>query len=262
VAGDASTVIQNYKPEEVARIRESAQIVGKCLLALGREVRPGVSTLDLDKVAEKFIRDQGGEPAFLGYRGFPASICASVNEEVVHGIPSAKRILKEGDVISLDIGVKKAGFYADAARTFPVGPVEMLAPEYRRLLDATEKSLAAGIEQVRPEGRGSDISAAIERTVKEAGFSVVRALVGHGVGRALHEEPQVPNYGRPGEGPKLRVGMVLAIEPMVNAGTADVVTLADQWTVVTADRKRSAHFEHTVAIGAAGPEVLSLVEAD
>ena len=259
MAGGGNSVIQTYKPEEVARIRESAQIVGKCLLALGREARPGVSTLDLDKVAEKFIRDQGGEPAFLGYRGFPASICASVNEEVVHGIPSAKRILKEGDVVSLDIGVKKAGFYADAARTFPVGTI---APELRRLLDATEKSLAAGIEQVRPEGRVSDISAAIERTVKQAGFSVVRALVGHGVGRALHEEPQVPNYGRPGEGPKLRVGMVLAIEPMVNAGTADVVTLADQWTVVTADRKRSAHFEHTVAIGAAGPEVLSLVEAD
>ena len=252
-------MIQTYKPEEVARIRESAQIVGRCLLALGREVRPGVSTLDLDKVAEKFIRDQGGEPAFLGYRGFPASICASVNEEVVHGIPSAKRILKEGDVISLDIGVKKGGFYADAARTFPVGKV---TPELERLLDATERSLMAGIEQVRPEGRVSDISAAIERTVKEAGFSVVRALVGHGVGRALHEEPQVPNYGKPGEGPKLRVGMVLAIEPMVNAGTADVVTLADQWTVVTADRKRSAHFEHTVAIGAVGPEVLSLVEAD
>ena len=259
MAGGGNSVIQTYKPEEVARIRESAQIVGKCLLALGREARPGVSTLDLDKVAEKFIRDQGGEPAFLGYRGFPASICASVNEEVVHGIPSAKRILKEGDVVSLDIGVKKAGFYADAARTFPVGTI---APELRRLLDATEKSLAAGIEQVRPEGRVSDISAAIERTVKQAGFSVVRALVGHGVGRALHEEPQVPNYGRPGEGPKLRVGMVLAIEPMVNAGTADVVTLADQWTVVTADRKRSAHFEHTVAIGVAGPEVLSLVEAD
>jgi len=252
-------VIQTYKPEEVARIRESAQIVGRCLLALGREVRPGVSTLDLDKVAEKFIRDQGGEPAFLGYRGFPASICASVNEEVVHGIPSAKRILQEGDVISLDIGVKKGGFYADAARTFPVGKV---TPELERLLDATERSLMAGIEQVRPEGRVSDISAAIERTVKESGFSVVRALVGHGVGRALHEEPQVPNYGKPGEGPKLRVGMVLAIEPMVNAGTADVVTLADQWTVVTADRKRSAHFEHTVAIGAVGPEVLSLVEAD
>jgi len=252
-------VIRPYQPEEVARIRDSAQIVGRCLHALAREVRPGISTLELDRIAEQFIRDLGGEPAFLGYRGYPASICASVNEEVVHGIPSAKRVLKEGDVISLDIGVKKAGFYGDAARTFAVGAV---APEVERLLDVTEQSLQAGIERARPEGRVSDISAAIERTVKAGGFSVVRALVGHGVGRSLHEEPQVPNYGRPGEGPKLRVGMVLAIEPMVNAGKADVVTLSDEWTVVTADRTRSAHFEHTVAIGAAGPEVLSLVEAD
>jgi methionyl aminopeptidase len=259
VAGGANSMIRTYGTDEVARIRESAEIVGRCLLALGKEVRPGISTLDLDKVAATFIRDHGGEAAFLGYRGYPASICASVNEEVVHGIPSAKRVLREGDVVSLDIGVKKAGFYADAARTFPVGTI---APELRKLLDTTERALLAGIEKARPEGRVSDISAAIERTVKEDGFSVVRALVGHGVGRALHEEPQVPNYGRPGEGPKLRVGMVLAIEPMVNAGTADVVTLADQWTVVTADRKRSAHFEHTVAIGAAGPEVLSLVQVD
>ena len=253
------TMNRPYGAEEVALIRESAQIVGRCLRHLTREVRPGVSTLDLDRIAEQFIRDHGGEPAFLGYRGFPASICASVNEEVVHGIPSATRRLNEGDVISLDIGVKKAGFFGDAARTFAVGTV---TPETQRLLEATERSLHAGIDRARPEGRVSDISAAIERTVKAAGFSVVRALVGHGVGRALHEEPQVPNYGRPGEGPKLRVGMVLAIEPMVNAGTANVVTLSDEWTVVTADRKRSAHFEHTVAIGAAGPEILSLIEAD
>jgi methionyl aminopeptidase len=252
-------MIRTYDPEEVELIRESAQIVGRCLHALAREVRPGVTTLELNRVAEEFIRDQGGEPAFLGYRGYPASICASVNEEVVHGIPSAKRSLREGDVVSLDIGVKKAGFYADAARTFPVGTV---TPALERLLETTERALQAGIEMAQPSGRVSDISAAIERTVREDGFSVVRALVGHGVGLALHEEPQVPNYGRPGEGPRLRVGMVLAIEPMVNAGTADVVTLADQWTVVTADRKASAHFEHTVAIGAAGPDVLSLVEAD
>ena len=179
-----------------------------------------------------------------------------MNEEVVHGIPSAKRILKEGDIVSLDIGVKKAGFYADAARTFPVGTI---APELARLLEATEKSLAAGIEQVRPEGRVSDISAAIERTVKEAGFSVVRALVGHGVGRALHEEPQVPNYGRPGEGPKLRVGMVLAIEPMVNAGTGETEVLDDGWTVVTRDGSRSAHFEHTVAVMDDGPQPLTVL---
>jgi methionyl aminopeptidase len=252
-------MIRTYSPEEVELIRESAQIVGRCLHALAREVRPGVTTLELNRVAEEFIRDQGGEPAFLGYRGYPASICASVNEEVVHGIPSAKRSLREGDLVSLDIGVKKTGFYADAARTFPVGTV---TPALERLLETTERALQAGIEMAQPSGRVSDISAAIERTVREDGFSVVRALVGHGVGLALHEEPQVPNYGRPGEGPRLRVGMVLAIEPMVNAGTADVVTLADQWTVVTADRKASAHFEHTVAIGATGPDVLSLVEAD
>jgi methionyl aminopeptidase len=252
-------MIRPYGSEEIALIRESAQIVGRCLHVLAREVRPGVSTLDLDRVAEQYIRDHGGEPAFLGYRGFPASVCASLNEEVVHGIPSAKRVLKEGDVVSLDIGVKKAGFYGDAARTFAVGAV---TPETQRLLESTEQALRAGIEKAQPDGRVSDISAAIERTVKAAGFSVVRALVGHGVGRALHEEPQVPNYGRPGEGPKLRIGMVLAIEPMVNAGSADVVTMSDEWTVVTADRKRSAHFEHTVAIGAAGPDVLSLVEAD
>jgi len=226
---------------------------------LAREVRAGVSTLELDRKAEEYIRAQGGEPAFLGYRGYPASICASINEEVVHGIPSAKRILKDGDVVSLDIGVKKAGYFGDASRTFPVGEVSGAA---RRLLDVTERSLDAGIEQARPGGRVSDISAAIEREVKREGFSVVRALVGHGVGRELHEEPQVPNYGRPGEGPRLRAGMVLAIEPMVNLGGADVITLADRWTVVTADRQLSAHFEHTVAIREGGPEVLSRIEGD
>lgn len=246
-------------PEDVERIRESAQIVGRCLLLLGKEVRPGVTTMDLDRMAEEYIRSQGGAPAFKGYRGYPASICSSINEEVVHGIPSGKRVLKEGDVVSLDIGVKKAGFYGDAARTFAVGAISAAA---QRLLEATERSLAEGIEQARPGGRVSDISAAIEREVKKSGYSVVRALVGHGVGRELHEEPQVPNYGRPGEGPRLRTGMVLAIEPMVNMGGADVVTLADQWTVVSVDRSLSAHFEHTVAIGDEGPVILSKIEAD
>ena len=255
----AERAVRINTPDEVERIRESSQIVGRCLLLLGKEVRPGVSTLELDRMAEAFIRSEGGEPAFKGYRGYPASICASINEEVVHGIPSGKRVLKEGDVISLDIGVRRAGFYGDAARTFAVGTIDAAA---RRLLDATERSLHAGIEMARPGGRVSDISAAIEREVKGSGFSVVRALVGHGVGKELHEEPQVPNYGRPGEGPRLRTGMVLAIEPMVNLGAADVITLADQWTVVSADRSLSAHFEHTVAIGEDGPVVLSLVEAD
>jgi methionyl aminopeptidase len=252
-------VIRTYGPQEIEGIRHSAQIVGKCLLMLAGEVKPGVSTLDLDRLVEKMIRDEGGTPAFKGYRGFPASICASINEEVVHGIPSKDRILKEGDIVSLDIGVQKKGFYGDAARTYPVGEVSPLAT---KLMAATQRALEMGIEQARPGNRVSDISAAIERVVTENGFRVVRALVGHGIGRELHEEPQVPNYGRPGEGPKLTEGMVLAIEPMVNAGTADVLTLSDQWTVVTADRKLSAHFEHTIAIGAQGPRILSKAEAD
>ena len=245
--------------DEVAGIRESAQIVGKCLRMLAREIRPGMTTLKLDRLAEEFIRGMGGEPAFKGYRGYPASICASVNEEVVHGIPSAKRTLREGDIVSLDIGVRLNGWYGDAARTFPVGEV---SPEATRLLEITERALAKGISCAKDGNRLSDISAAIEQEVKGNGFSVVRALVGHGIGRELHEEPQVPNYGKPGEGARLEEGMALAIEPMVNAGGADVVTLADQWTVVTVDRKLSAHFEHTVAIGQDGPEILSLVEAD
>jgi len=252
-------VIQIHPLDEVALIRESAQIVGRCLLMLSREIRPGVSTLDLDRMAEAFIRDSGGEPAFKGYRGFPASICASINEEVVHGIPSAKRFLREGDIVSLDIGVKREGFFGDAAHTCPVGEVPAAA---RKLLEATQRALEAGIEQARPGNRVSDISAAIEQEVTRHRFRVVRALVGHGIGRELHEEPQVPNYGRTGEGPKLKEGMVLAIEPMVNAGTAEVLTMPDQWTVVTADRNLSAHFEHTVAIGADGPVILSKVEAD
>ena len=252
-------MIRIHDAEAVARIRESAQIVGRCLVLLGREVRPGVSTLALDRIAEDFIRAEGGEPAFKGYRGFPASICASINEEVVHGIPSVKRVLREGDVISLDIGVRRQGYFGDAARTFPVGEVPAASA---RLLETTERALQCGIEQARAGQYLTDISHAIEREVKRAGYSVVRALVGHGIGRELHEEPQIPNYGPPGQGPKLRAGMVFAIEPMVNEGTADVITLQDQWTVVTADRRRSAHFEHTVAVGENGPEILSRVAAD
>ena len=243
----------------MARIRESARTVARCLALMGREVRPGVSTLALDRMAEDFIRAEGGEPAFKGYRGFPGSICASINEEVVHGIPSPKRVLREGDVISIDVGVRRDGYYGDAARTFAVGEI---APEAARLLEATERALALGIEQARPGNHLTDISHAVEREVTRHGCSVVRALVGHGIGCELHEEPQIPNYGPPGQGPKLRAGMVFAIEPMVNQGTADVVTLQDGWTVVTADRKLSAHFEHTVAVGENGPQILSRVEAD
>jgi methionyl aminopeptidase len=246
-------------PEEIAGIRESAQIVGRCLRMIASEVAPGVSTMHLDRLAERFIRDAGGEPAFKGYRGFPASICASINEEVVHGIPSEKRILREGDVISVDIGVRRNGWYGDAARTFAIGEIDSATA---KLLEATERALESGMASAKSGGRLSDISFAIEQEVKKDGFSVVRALVGHGIGRELHEEPQVPNYGRAGEGPRLMTGMTLAIEPMVNAGGADVVTLSDQWTVVTADSKRSAHFEHTVAIGPDGPQVLSRIEGD
>jgi methionyl aminopeptidase len=259
VGAGERTVIRIHGPEEVAQIRESAQIVGKCLLMLAREVRPGVSTLELDRLAAEFIRDQGGEPAFKGYRGYPANICASVNEEVVHGIPSARRVLREGDIVSLDIGVKRNGWFGDAARTFAVGEIDPVAA---KLLEATEQALERGLEQARAGARLSDISSAIERHARSQGFSVVRALVGHGIGRELHEEPQVPNYGHPGEGPKLKAGMVFAIEPMVNVGRADVITLEDQWTVVTADAKLSAHFEHTVAVGSDGPDVLSRVAAD
>ena len=251
-------MIRVYDPEAVSRIRESARIVGRCLAMLGSEVKPGVSTLALDRLAEEFIRAEGGEPAFKGYRGFPGSICASINEEVVHGIPSAGRVLREGDVISVDVGVRRDGWYGDAASTFPVGAVK---PEAARLLEITERSLQRGIEQARPGNHLTDISHAVEREVVKHGCSVVRALVGHGIGRELHEEPQIPNYGPPGQGPKLRTGMVFAIEPMVNQGTADVVTLSDQWTVVTVDRKLSAHFEHTVAVGVDGPEILSRVDA-
>jgi methionyl aminopeptidase len=251
--------IRIHDADALARIRASARIVARCLGLMAREVRAGVSTLELDRLAEEFIRSEGGEPAFKGYRGFPASICASVNEEVVHGIPSAKRVLRDGDVISVDIGVRKEGFYGDAARTFPVGEI---SPEAMRLLEATEQALRCGIEQARPGNRVSDISHAVEREVKRGGYGVVRALVGHGVGRELHEEPQIPNYGPAGQGPRIQAGMVFAIEPMVNQGTGDVITLADQWTVVTADRKLSAHFEHTVAVREDGPEILSVGESD
>jgi methionyl aminopeptidase len=254
-----AAMIRIHDEESVARIRESAQLVARSLRLVEREVRPGVSTLKLDRLVEEFIRSEGGEPAFKGYRGFPASICASVNEEVVHGIPSPKRVLEEGDVISVDIGVRKDGFYGDAARTFAVGGI---SPEAARLLEATERALHRGIEQARPGNHLSDISHAVEEEAKRGGYGIVRALVGHGVGRELHEEPQIPNYGPAGQGPLIRAGMVFAIEPMVNQGTGEVITLADQWTVVTADRKLSAHFEHTVAVREGGPEILSRIDAE
>lgn len=243
---------------EIEAIRGAARLVAKTLQLLRSEVRPGVTTAELDRIAEEFIRKGGGRPAFKGYRGFPASICQAVNEEVVHGIPGARR-LEEGDIVGLDVGVEKDGFYGDSAVTVPVGAV---SDEAQRLLDVARESLAKGIEQARAGNRVGDISHAIQSHVEREGFSVVRALVGHGIGREMHEEPQVPNYGAPGRGPRLMVGQVLAIEPMVNIGTAEVVTQPDGWTVVTRDGSLSAHFEHTVAVGRDGPEILSRPDGD
>lgn len=233
---------------------------GAILAALYREapaqVRPGATTADLDRWAEAFIRaHEGAEPAFKGLYGFPATLCISVNHEVVHGIPSPRRTLREGDVVSVDCGVKLEGFYADAAVTLPVGPV---AAEVAELLERTQAALARGIAEAAPGRRLGDVGAAIQEVADEAGYGVVRELVGHGVGRSPHEDPQVPNFGKRGKGMKLQEGMVLAIEPMFNLGTADVRTLPDRWTVVTADRKVSAHFEHTVAVTADGPRILTI----
>jgi methionyl aminopeptidase len=246
--------------EEIDRIRESARIVAEVLALVGAQVKPGVTTIELDRLAEEYIRSCGGVPAFKGYRGadktvFPASLCTSVEGEVVHGIPSNRK-LKEGEVLSVDVGVKKGGYYGDAAKTFRVGNV---SAEREKLLRVTEESLYLGIEQARVGNKVHDISHAIQRHVEANGFSVVRDLVGHGVGSELHEEPAVPNFGDPGTGMELREGMTLAIEPMVNAGSWRVQTLKDGWTVVTADGKPSAHFEHTIAIVNGKAEILSRI---
>lgn len=243
-------------PSEIDLIREAAQVVGRTLKMLREHVRPGITTAELDRIAEAYIRSQGAEPAFKGYRGFPASICPSVNEQVVHAIPGGTK-LKEGDIISLDVGARKNGYYGDAAVTYPVGAIDA---EAQKLLEVTRESLAAGIAQARPGNRVGDIGHAVQAVAEANGFSVVRTLVGHGIGREMHEEPQVPNYGPPSRGPRLLAGQVIAIEPMVNIGGPDVVTGKDGWTVLTRDGLRSAHFEHTVAIGPDGPAILSQVE--
>jgi len=240
---------------EIDVMRASARLVARTLEMLGREARPGVTTAELDRLAEAFIRDHGGRPAFKGYRGFPASICPSINEEVVHGIPGSRR-LQEGDLVGIDVGVEIDGYFGDAALTLAVGEVDETS---RRLLAVAREALNRGVAQARAGNRVGDISHAIQSWVESNGFSVVRALVGHGIGRAMHEEPQVPNYGLPDRGPRLMAGQVLAIEPMVNVGGPDVVTQDDGWTVVTKDGSRSAHFEHTVAVGVDGAEILSVV---
>ncbi len=238
---------------ELAYMRDAGRVVAGALKELVGAVKPGVTTAELDRLAENFILSRGARPAFKGLYGFPSTICASPNEQVVHGIPSL-RVLENGDIISIDIGAEINGYFGDSAVTLPVGDID---EETRRLLKVTEESLYLGIAQAVEGNRLSDISHAVQTHVEKNGFSVVRDYVGHGIGRSMHEEPQVPNFGRPGRGPRLKAGMTLAIEPMVNMGTHEVQTLPDNWTVVTKDMKKSAHFEHTVAITDGRPEILT-----
>jgi methionyl aminopeptidase len=240
--------------DEIALMRDAGRIVCEILDELQKSVAPGVSTWELDRLAESLIYKKGAKPAFKGYLGFPCCLCASVNYEVVHGIPSKKRKLDVGDLIKLDFGVVFKGYYGDSARTIPVGPV---TDEAKALIEATRESLEKGIGAVVEGNRIGDIGHAVQSVVEPRGFSVVRDFVGHGIGKKLHEQPQIPNFGEPGTGMKLREGMVLAIEPMVNAGTFQVEMLEDEWTAVTLDRRLSAHFEHTVVVTSNGPEVLT-----
>ncbi len=242
--------------DQLQKMREANLIVARVLDHLGQLIQPGVATADLDRVAEDMIREAGGEPAFKGYQGFPASLCASVNEQIVHGIPNG-RPLEGGDIISLDVGVRWQGFYGDSARTFPVGEI---SSEMQQLLKVTRESLFKGIEQVVVGNRVSDISASVQDHIEKNGFFVVKDFVGHGIGQRLHEDPQVPNYGMPGRGPRLREGMVLAIEPMVNSKGPGARILEDRWTAVTTDGGYSAHFEHSVALTSDGPWILSQLD--
>ncbi len=239
---------------ELEKMHRAGLLVWGALQELRKLVRPGVTTKDLDAFAERYTAEHGARPAFKGYMGYPCSLCTSINQEVVHGIPSEQRALKEGDILSMDFGVELDGYYADAALTVPVGKI---APAREKLLRVTRESLDHAIEKVRPGNRLSDISAAVQEWVEGNGFSVVREFVGHGIGTKMHEEPQLPNYGEPGHGPRLLEGMVLAIEPMVNSGGPGVRILDDKWTAVTTDGSDSAHFEHTVAVTSSGPWVLT-----
>jgi methionyl aminopeptidase len=242
-------------PAELVRLRAAGLVVHDVLAEVAAAVVPGVTTLELDRLAEAATRRRGAEPAFLGYHGFPASICASINEEVVHGIPSAQRVLREGDIIGLDFGAVLDGAYGDSAVTVPVGRI---SAEAQALIDVTRQALACAIAEARPDRKVGDIGAAVQAFVEARGYAVVRDFVGHGIGRRLHEPPQVPNFGTRGTGRRLRPGMVLALEPMVNLGSFEVDTLDDGWTAVTVDRRLSAHFEHTVVVTENGPEILTL----
>jgi len=251
-------VIELKSPREIQKMREAGRVVAQALSEVERWVRPGVSTEELDLIIRDFVVARHGELLFYRYNGFPAHSCISINEEVVHGIPSRKRKLREGDIVSIDVGVRLEGYCSDSARTMPVGEI---AEDAHHLLSVTSQSLDEGIAAARPGARVSDISRAIQTFVEARGYSVVRQFVGHGIGRKMHEKPQVPNYVDAGflkDDMVLKPGLCLAIEPMVNAGTADVLTLKDKWTVVTQDRKLSAHFEHTVAVTEEGPQVLTL----
>ena len=248
-------MIMRKRAEELEKMRRAGRVVGETLAILQAAVRPGVTTQELDEIAEREIRARGAIPSFKGYRGFPATICTSINSEIVHGIPGSRR-LKEGDLIKLDAGAIVEGYHGDSAVTVPVGEVSQ---EALKLIETTERSLQAGIAEAKSGNRIHDIGAAVQTTAEGAGFSVVREYVGHGIGRALHEDPPVPNYGKPGTGLKLEPGLVIAIEPMVNVGTYETRLLPDGWTVVTADGSLSSHFEHTIAITDDGPEVLTAV---
>ena len=247
-------IIKNNK--EIALMREAGKLVGETLLLIEEKVRPGITTAELDRIAEEFITKHGAKPAFKGLYGFPASLCISVNEQVVHGIPGGY-VLKDGDIISVDCGANINGFHGDAARTFGVGNI---SEEANKLINVTKESFFKGIEYAKVGNRLTDISHGIQSYVEASGFSVVRDFVGHGIGRVVHEDPEVPNYGQPGRGPKLVEGMALAIEPMVNVGSYKVKTLKDNWTVVTSDGSLSAHYENTIVILPDGPEILTLIK--
>lgn len=255
VSPSSSRQIELKSDRDLGQMRRAGRLAGQVLREIGKAVRPGVNTKELDILAERLIRDAGALPTFLGYRGYCAAICASVNEEVVHGIPDSRKFLKEGDIVGIDVGVTHGGFVGDTAATFPVGKI---SPETQALLDGTKISLEKGIEQARAGNRLGDISHAVQSYAESKGFGVVRDFVGHGIGRQMHEEPAVPNYGQPGTGIRLEVGLVLALEPMLTAGTWKVQVLDDGWTVVTEDKRWSAHFEHTVAITSNGPEILTV----
>src|SRR5262249_47602393 len=251
--GRGTRVIIRKSPQEIEQMARAGRVVVDTLTLLGENVRPGVTTAELDAIAEEFITSQGGYPTFKGYRGYPAATCISPNDMVGHGIPGPFE-LGEGDVLSVDVGVTLDGFVADSAYTFPVGEI---SADAERLLEACQAALAAGVDQCRAGNRLSDISHAVQQATESAGFSVVRSLVGHGVGRSMHEDPQIPNYGEPGRGPMLAEGMTFAIEPMINVGRPEIYVHDDEWSISTADGSLSAHFEHTVAVTASRPRVLT-----